>query len=77
MMCLQAYHVHIRSTSHNQKMAELKKTKALAKSEAAHKTAMLPSSLPKSVSKPAILSENKEAEVAKSGTELLPVNFSK
>lgn len=31
MLCLKAYHIHIRSTSHNQKLAEAKKQKALAK----------------------------------------------
>lgn len=31
MLCSKAYHIHIRSTSHNQKLAEAKKQKVLAK----------------------------------------------
>jgi len=34
-VCLKGYHIHIRSTSHNQKMAEAKKQKELGKKQSA------------------------------------------
>ena len=45
-VCLKAYHVHIRSTSHNQKIAEAKKQKALAKKQSAAGTSASAQSKP-------------------------------
>jgi len=56
-VCLKGYHIHIRSTSHNQKLAEAKKQKQLAKGQLAETVAG-----PQSSSKPAVVDTSAPSE---------------
>jgi len=71
-VCLKGYHIHIRSTSHNQKMAEAKNQKELAKNQSAVTDVGTQSS-----SKPASVTVVMFAAVAKKPTELSPAAASK
>jgi len=67
-VCLKAYHVHIRSISHNQNMAEAKKQKALAKKQSGQAVTKT-TSLSQSSSEPA--GANRGEKAASDGNQSL------